>query len=230
MSPIVTATEYVTLPAGEYQARVKDVQTSAAQHGPIVKIYFEILGDPDYAGEVVSGLASLTFSPKSKLRGWVEGLTGRTFEPGDPFDTDELKGLACRITLIEHETPDGTFNRIIAVMPPERPRPPRRQAPASLPQRRTLNLPNQIPTTAGQTMRRVNTGNDPDEGVVDEADAGEPEELELHPEPPRSAIPPRRQPPAPPATQPPRRRPQNQTAAPETADDLFPPEEDAVPF
>ncbi len=76
----------------------------------------------------VVGLASLpknggAMSPRSKLRGWLEGIRGKPFAEGEQVDIDQLRGAECRLLLSTEEKAkkDGTkgmFNTIVKVMPP----------------------------------------------------------------------------------------------------------------
>jgi len=139
--PRLTAEEYPVLPAGEYRAVIKDIQDGPDTYGPTLKFWFEITHDPDYAGESTTALASRTFTPKAKLRKWVESLTGRTFQAGEFFDTDQLLNRPCRITVEEKITPDGVYNRVLAVMPAERTTRPARRTQAQQPAPRQRPAP-----------------------------------------------------------------------------------------
>jgi len=147
--PVLTATDFRAIPAGEYQARIRRIEPGEGTYGPYLKFEFEIMNDPDYAGEIIFALASETFSPKSKLRGWVQTLTGRTFEEGDPFDTDDILRLPCRISLTVESTEGGERNKVISVLPPNRPPKAPKPAPAQTTRQQTYAAAVNPPHAAG---------------------------------------------------------------------------------
>jgi len=120
----LTATDYMIVEDGEYPATFAAYEPRTTEFGDAILLSFE-LSDPDNHGTIVSSLASKKMSPKSKLRGWIEGMLGRPLEPAEEVDLDSLLGTKVMLYVSTADTETGTFN------PSETSRPMRRTAPVT---------------------------------------------------------------------------------------------------
>jgi hypothetical protein len=119
----IKATDYVTVDEGEYPARFAGYEERTTEFGDAVQFKFVLL-DEEHSGVEIRGLASKKLSPKSKMRGWVEGMIGRVLEPGEEIDLDDMIDRKVMLYLAVEDTDKGLFNRI------EKIRVPKRKAPA----------------------------------------------------------------------------------------------------
>ncbi len=99
-------------PVGLYLMRLTDiedlgVQTSqfGDQHQVRLILNVERVIDCDdevadeYIGLDVFGYANYVFTPRAKLRGWCEAIAGRKIEDGEEFDSSEIEGKLCKVTI-----------------------------------------------------------------------------------------------------------------------------------
>ncbi len=127
-----TASEHEAMEPGQYRARLTRLEEDEGQYGPFVKCFFEVIDDEDYAGESISGIASLKLTPDTKLWQWYSSLNGRPPEKGTEIDLEKIRGNECML-VVGHKTTDrGTFATIDAVHPVRRRR--RGQEEASWPE------------------------------------------------------------------------------------------------
>lgn len=108
--------------AGNYQAKCAAIADGPnGEYGPSLEFKFLLLGEEDENGNevYVSGLASKTFSSRSKLGQWAAALLGvESFDTGYRLDTDELIGRKCELTLtIEPNAKGEKVNKIKALVP-----------------------------------------------------------------------------------------------------------------
>ncbi len=116
----VTASEHEAMEPGQYRARLTKLEEDEGQFGPFVKFFFEVIGDEDYAGESISGIASLKLTPDTKLWQWYSGLKGQPPEKGREIDLEEILDNECML-VVGHKTTDrGTFATIDAAHPVRR--------------------------------------------------------------------------------------------------------------
>lgn len=86
---------------------VIDGRNKVGEEGEIVRWSWTFrITDGDYAGVNAYGETEpkLTTHPDNLVRQWAEVLRGKTFELGESFDTDDLLGLTCIIT-VRHDPP-----------------------------------------------------------------------------------------------------------------------------
>jgi hypothetical protein len=118
-----TAGEYLTVDEGVYDA-VIDSYTQEDDHpeyGPRVKIVVRITEEGDFLDSKVSGICSLKFSDKTKLRTWAEAAIGRKIEDGEEFNLDSILNCAVKLNVVHKKTSDGkVFDNIGALFPAKR--------------------------------------------------------------------------------------------------------------
>ena len=82
---------------------------------------FTIMEDGQWKGKTLFGDTSTTFTahPNCKAYNWAVAISGRNFENGEDFDTDDLIGLPCRI-IVGHKAgkDDRVWMRARDVLPP----------------------------------------------------------------------------------------------------------------
>jgi hypothetical protein len=100
------------LPVGEYPAKIGAVELSEGQYGQQARIRFDITA-PGLENRSVTGWASATFSPKSKLYGWTRAAFGRDIPIGYDLNTDHLIDRPVTLVLVTKAGDDGSeFNKI----------------------------------------------------------------------------------------------------------------------
>jgi hypothetical protein len=99
------------------------VITYDGQDKDVIEFIFTITDDDsDFEGVEVSGIATLVprLTPKSKLRQWIEAMTGQKLTDGESFDLDTLIGKPCRVLTENKEgSKGGTFSRVKEILPPK---------------------------------------------------------------------------------------------------------------
>jgi hypothetical protein len=123
---VIAQTKYELLPVGEYGALVESVEPVPGQYGNQLKVRFAIRAPVDYAGHVLIGWCSATFSPKSKLYNWTQAIAfdGGVIPEDYDLDTSHLLARPCRLTVITKQGSDGTeINKIEAIKPYRKPAP-----------------------------------------------------------------------------------------------------------
>lgn len=120
------------LPEGMYEATFQELTEEEGKFGPQLKAKFQIEA-PGYEGRTLTGWASRSFSPKSKLYGWVKAAVfgGRDIpETYQTFDSDHLIGRRVLLLVETAKGSDGeTYNKITTVLP-YRPAAPAKAQPA----------------------------------------------------------------------------------------------------
>jgi len=118
--------EFTVLEPDVYDATFTRYEQVDTQFGPGLKLYFNVMNPADGQPVEVSGLCSIPqngLTPKSKLRGWLQGMLGRNLAgSNEEIDLDRLISTGCRLNLdvIEKSRDDGTkavFNRITGILP-----------------------------------------------------------------------------------------------------------------
>ena len=109
-------TDYEPLEPGDYRAKFTGYEEDEGEHGPFVKLFFELL-DEEHAGKILTGIAYTKFNPMSKLFAWTQALLGRPIEDGEEIDLDDLVGRECMLDIEHRKTERGTFERVVAVRP-----------------------------------------------------------------------------------------------------------------
>jgi hypothetical protein len=119
----LTANDYVTVEEGEYPAKFVGYEEKTTDFGEAVQFRF-MLTDEENNGTEIRGLASKKLSPKSKMRGWIEGMLGRALEPREEIDLDDLLDRKVMLYVSVDDTERGMWNRIEKIRVPKRkPRP-----------------------------------------------------------------------------------------------------------
>jgi hypothetical protein len=132
----IEKTVYQTVPAGQYVAKVAEIEERAdGAFGPYLLIKFE-LADGNYDGIAISGATSAKYSNKSKLGRWTRNIIGSM---PDMLDTDALVGRKCLLDVTIANTKDGEFNRVEEVYPFRQP------APQRTPQTELNRIADEIP-------------------------------------------------------------------------------------
>ena len=82
---------------------------------------FDVTDQGPWQGRSVNGDTTQVFTahPNCKAYNWASAILGRSPEPGEEFDTDDLVGMSCRI-LIGHRTDKQgrTWMKVKEVMGP----------------------------------------------------------------------------------------------------------------
>jgi hypothetical protein len=116
----VQRTKSEPIPAGAYMATIENVEEAEGKFGPQLKAKF-VIDEEGFEGKALTGWASLTFSPKSKLFGWVRAavFNGRDVpENYQTFDADHLIGRRVLLSVTTERGTDGdTYNRVRDVLP-----------------------------------------------------------------------------------------------------------------
>ena len=115
----LTAKDYVTVDEGEYPAAFAGYEEKTTEFGDAILMAFT-LRDEEHNGVEIKGLASKKLSPKSKLRGWIEGMVGHVLEAGEDVDLDDLVGRKVMLYISVADTDKGMFNRIEKIRIPKR--------------------------------------------------------------------------------------------------------------
>ena len=112
MGATIKQTHYEPLPVGEYPAKIGAVEVSDGQYGSQVKIRFDVTA-AGFEDRSVTGWASATFSPKSKLYQWARAAFGRDIPSGYDLDIDHLLDPPVTLVLVTKTGDDGSeFNKI----------------------------------------------------------------------------------------------------------------------
>ncbi len=119
MALTLTAQDYTTVEDGEYLAQFTGYEEKDTQFGKTVILQFELL-DEENRGTPLTGMASQKLTPKAKLRGWIEGMLGRTLEAGENVNLDALIGTKVMLYVTTEDTDKGLFNRIEKIRLPKR--------------------------------------------------------------------------------------------------------------
>jgi hypothetical protein len=120
MGATIKQTHYEPLPVGEYPAKIGAVEVSDGQYGSQVKLRFDVTA-AGFEDRSVTGWASATFSPKSKLYQWVRAAFGRDIPSGYDLNTDHLLDRPVTLVLVTKAGDDGgEYNRIHDVKPAKR--------------------------------------------------------------------------------------------------------------
>lgn len=119
MALTLTAQDYTTVEDGEYPAQFTGYEERDTQFGKTVILQFELL-DEENRGTQLSGMASQKLTPKAKLRGWIEGMLGRTLEAGEDVNLDALIGTRVMLYVTTEDTDKGLFNRIEKIRLPKK--------------------------------------------------------------------------------------------------------------
>ena len=88
----------------------------------VEKLRWEFVIDEDgtWKGKTVFGDTSLTFSahPNCKAYNWTTAITGKAYESGEVFDTDDLVGLSCRVMIAHRKDKQGrVWMKVREVLP-----------------------------------------------------------------------------------------------------------------
>ena len=104
-----TSGDYVVVDEGIYQAEVTGYtqEEDHPEYGPRVRIQVTIRDGGEFDGREMSGLCSVKFSAKSKLRVWVEAAIGRKVEDGEDFNLDEIIGRPVMMQVVHRKTEIG---------------------------------------------------------------------------------------------------------------------------
>ena len=144
----IEQTVYETIPPGQYQAKLVDVQEEQGNWGPFLKLLFEVEGG-DHAGTNVTAVASAKFSARSKLYKWVRALYGRTIPKTYTLETSDLLGRRC-VLGVEIVEDDGTeFNRVETIYPAQQQ--PAKAAPPAAPPQEQAPWPGEPPADLEET-------------------------------------------------------------------------------
>lgn len=126
MSITVQRTKTEPIPAGLYAATIEKLEEAEGKFGPQLKATF-LLDEAGFEGKTLTGWASLTFSPKSKLWAWVRSAVfgGRDLpESYQTFDSDHLIGRRVFLSVSTEKGTDGeAYNRVKDVLPFRRAQP-----------------------------------------------------------------------------------------------------------
>ena len=116
----VTRTETQPLPAGLYAATIEGITQEEGKFGPQLKTKF-LIEEEGFEGKTLTGWASLTFSPKSKLFGWIKAavFSGREIpETYKVFDSDQLIGRRVFLSVTTEKGSDGElYNKVKDLLP-----------------------------------------------------------------------------------------------------------------
>ncbi len=112
----INQTTYELVPTGEYPAVIDDVEYSDGKFGQQLRFRFALQGQ--YQGRILSGWTSPTFSPNSKLYGWVRSaLGGGPIPKGQEFNSDEIIGKQVILVVVQKVGENGPYSRIEDVRP-----------------------------------------------------------------------------------------------------------------
>lgn len=118
-----TESDFVLIPEGTVVvAMVKEIEEKELSFGPRLNWKFEVT-EGEYKGWTINDGTSPKFSidPPSKMYEWTVQLLQRTFEVGDPMNTDDLIGLPCRIEIghkPDKDDPQKSWMRVETLLPP----------------------------------------------------------------------------------------------------------------
>jgi hypothetical protein len=116
----VQRTKSEPIPAGLYAATIEDVAQETGKFGEQLKVKF-LIEEEGFEGKVLAGWASLAFSPKSKLYGWVRcAVFGGRDVPADyqVFDSDHLIGRRVFLSVDTAKGDNGEiYNKVKDLLP-----------------------------------------------------------------------------------------------------------------
>lgn len=114
-----TSGDYVVVDEGIYQAEVTGYtqEEDHPEYGPRIRIQVTIRDGGEFDGREMSGLCSVKFSAKSKLRVWVEAAIGRKVEDGEDFNLDEIIGRPVMMQVVHRKTADRSYDNIGMLFP-----------------------------------------------------------------------------------------------------------------
>ena len=114
----------ILLPEDTYNATLEQIEEAASDDGSYWRWSFETTNPETSEAVSVIGNSSAKLTENTKAGGWLEALTGFTFDQlmtkanGKPFESYEVEGKPCRL-VIEHTEKDGnTYARIKEVLAP----------------------------------------------------------------------------------------------------------------
>ena len=120
MGATIKQTHFEPLPVGEYQATIGAAAMEDGQFGTQVKFRFDVT-TPGFEARSVTGWASATFSPKSKLYQWTRAAFGRDIPPEYDLNLDHLLDRPVVLVLVTKTGDDGAeYNKIHDVRPVRR--------------------------------------------------------------------------------------------------------------
>lgn len=108
------------MPAGLYAATIEEVAQETGKFGEQLKVKF-LIDEEEFAGRTLTGWASLTFSPKSKLYGWVRAVVfgGKDIPEGyQVFDSDHFIGRQVYLSVSTEKGDNGEiYNKVKDLLP-----------------------------------------------------------------------------------------------------------------
>ena len=113
------AKDYEILDEGEYAAKFTGYEEKEGDFGPFLLLAFAIL-DEEHAETTVTAMASKKLGPKCKLRGYIEGMLGRTLESKEEVELDDFIGRKVMVYLGVKDTDTGLFNIVLRIRVPRR--------------------------------------------------------------------------------------------------------------
>ena len=125
------------IPAGEYPAKITNVEKDDGQFGEQLRFTFSLQPNKDGERRELIGWTSFVFSNRSKLFKWVRSVLfdGGQIPRDYVLETDDLIGRPAVLVVIKKLSDDGEeFNKIVDVLPyrqqpPAEPEPPTNDAP-----------------------------------------------------------------------------------------------------
>jgi len=134
---VIKQTRYDALPTGEYPAKIGAYEMTEGQFGAQVKLRFDVTAQ-GLEDRSIIGWAAATFSPKSKLYGWVRAAFGREIPANYDLNLDHLLDRPVVLVLVTKVGDDGLeYNKIDSLKPAGRNgatgSPPRAAVPAPRP-------------------------------------------------------------------------------------------------
>jgi len=120
MGITINRTETQPLPPGLYAATIESLEQAEGKFGPQIKAKF-LIEEEGFEGKTLSSWASLTFSPKSKLYGWVRAAVfgGRDVPASyKVFDSDHLIGRRVFLSVTTEKGSDGEpYSKVRDLLP-----------------------------------------------------------------------------------------------------------------
>jgi hypothetical protein len=112
--PIIKKTGFELHPAGIYEGRlisVEEAENLNPDWAPQFQHIFETTGTSEFGGNLtITYYTSQTLSDRSKFGALVKalGVDLNQIQNGGDFDTDELLGRSCNLTVEHRDRDDGT--------------------------------------------------------------------------------------------------------------------------
>lgn len=93
------------LAAGDYPAVIQSIDETEGKFGPQFQFQFVVLdSDGEETDDEIRGWCSQKWGEKTNLYKWARAILGaRCPKPGQPLDTDRLKGKKCDLRVEERE-------------------------------------------------------------------------------------------------------------------------------